>query len=60
MDDLREQMVAYRALHDLTMRDAAKNAGVAVQTWMYVERGLQSPSRLTRAKIENVVNEKED
>lgn len=56
---LSELMVKYRAKHDVTMREASEKAGIALQTWMYVERNLQSPSRRTEQKIRLLVEEKE-
>ena len=56
---LGEQMVEYRARSNLSMRDAAKKANISLQAWMYVERGLQNPQRLTEAKIKRLIEEEE-
>ena len=58
--DIKKAMIDYRAKNGLSMGKAAQKAGIALQTWMYVERGLQEPSRLTAAKIEAVVVKGED
>jgi len=56
---LSERMVEYRGKKRISMQEAAAKAGVALTTWMYVERGLQTPTRMTAAKIEQLVG-KED
>jgi len=52
---LQELMIAYRADNKLSMREAAEKAGISLQTWMYVERKVQEPTRLTEAKIRRLV-----
>ncbi len=54
---LQEQMVRYRAKHNISQTELAQRCGISVQTANSVENGLQEPSKLTRAKIELVVNE---
>lgn len=49
--ELKDAIVQYRALHNMSMKDFAKKANLTVQTVMYVEKGLQKPSRLTKEKI---------
>lgn len=56
---LEERMVNYRARHDLSMQDAAKRCGISMQTWRYVEKGMQSATPLTEAKIKLLVDEEE-
>lgn len=58
--DIRQEMIDYRARNGLSMEKASKEAGITIQTWMYVERGLQTPSRLTEAKILAVVAKGEE
>lgn len=58
--DIKKAMVDYRARNGLSMEKAAVKAGVATQTWMHVERGLQDPSRLTEAKIRSIINESKE
>ena len=57
---LMEMMVRYRAKHDLTQKELADECKVSVVTVNAVERGLQTPSALTEAKIRLVVEEKEE
>ena len=56
---LMEMMVRYRAKHDMTQKELADECKVSVVTVNAVERGLQTPSALTEAKIRLVVEEKE-
>lgn len=56
---LMEMMVRYRAKHDMTQKELADECKVSVVTINAVERGLQTPSALTEAKIRLVVEEKE-
>lgn len=51
MSDIREEMLRFRAKHNLSQPKCAKLAGITVQTWNQVELGQQNPSRLTEAKI---------
>ena len=57
--DLSQRMVEYRARHDLSQAEFAERVGVSVMTVNMVERGIQSPSRLTREKIELVIKKEE-
>lgn len=59
MDDLRQRMFDYRVKHRLSREKFAKLCGISLQTAHYVERGLQKPSAMTRAKIELVLKEEE-
>ena len=56
---LQEDMIRYRAETGLSMERAAQKAGITLQTWMNVERGIQSPSRVTETKIRMIIEEKE-
>ncbi len=47
-----DNMLNYRAEHKLSVEDAAEKCGISAQTWRYVERGIQTPNRLTQRKIE--------
>lgn len=53
--DIKKMMIEYRARNGLSMAKAAAEAGITIQTWMHIERGMQDPSRLTEAKIMGVV-----
>lgn len=57
MDDLKQRMWDYRVKHRLSRRKFAEMCGISLQTEQYVERGLQKPSAMTRAKIELVLKE---
>ena len=52
---LSERMVAYRAEENISQTELAKRCGVSLQTINTVETEVQSPSKLTLAKIENVI-----
>lgn len=49
---LIDAMVTYRAKHDMSLRKFAELCGLSVQTVNSVENGLQSPSKITKKKIE--------
>lgn len=57
MDDLRQRMFDYRVRHRLSRAKFAALCGISLQTAQYVERGLQKPNEMTRAKIELVLKE---
>ena len=57
---LCEEMVAYRAKHNISQRKAAELAKITCMTWGCVERGIQSPSKLTEKKIRMVIEEGEN
>lgn len=56
---LQERMVRYRAAHDLSQAEFAERCKLSLQTVNSIENGLQSPSKLTVAKIELVLNQDE-
>lgn len=49
--DLKEEMLEFRAKHNLSQRKAADMARITSQTWYSVEKGYQNPSALTEHKI---------
>lgn len=49
--ELKDAILKYRAMHNMSMKEFAKRAGVSLQTVNYVEKGLQKPSRVTTEKI---------
>lgn len=57
--DIKQEMIEYRGRNGLPMAKAAAEAGITIQTWMNVERGIQTPSRLTEAKILAVIRKEE-
>lgn len=52
---LGEAMVQYRAKNNLTQPELAKLCKMSTMSISILERGLRNPSRLTRAKIENLI-----
>ena len=57
---LQERMVRYRARHNISQTELAHRCGISVQTVNSVENELQEPSKLTRAKIELVIEENDE
>lgn len=60
MNDLAKNMINYRARHRISMRAFAEKCGVSLQTIYSIENGLQTPSRVTEAKINLVLEEDSD
>lgn len=56
---LAEEMVQYRARERISQRELGERCGISLQTVNSIENGLQSPSKVTEAKIRLVIN-KED
>lgn len=57
---LQNDMIAYRAQKSLSQTKCAELAGVTLQTWTMVERGIQNPSRVTEAKIRMVIGQEDE
>lgn len=57
---LAERMARYRAKELITQGELSKRCGVSLQTIYSIEKGLQEPSLLTKAKIERVIGEETD
>ena len=57
---LPEQMLKYRARENISQKELARRCNVSLQTINCVETGAQTPSRLTRAKIEEVIGEEQN
>lgn len=55
---LPDRMIDYRAANGLSIEKAAKNCGISSVTWRYIEKGLQSPTRVTERKIEMFLDKK--
>ena len=53
------RMLEYRAKERISQSEMARRCGVSVQTICNVENGVQTPSKLTRTKIEMVINNTE-
>ena len=56
---LIEKMLDYRARHNISQLKLAELCKVSQQTVCNIENGIQSPSKLTRKKILNLI-EKEN
>lgn len=54
-EELRKAMIEYRAKHNLSQQKMAEKCNISLQTYNSVEGGTQTPSELTRAKIELIV-----
>lgn len=52
---LQEKMIEYRAKERITQKELAERVGISTQTVNSVENGLQTPSKVTQAKIELVI-----
>lgn len=59
LEELAEKMIEYRAKNRISQRELARRVGISVQTVNAVENCLQEPSKLTKAKICLVIDEKE-
>ena len=60
LDILREKILNYRAKHDISQYKFAELCKVTPQTICNIENGIQEPSKLTKQKILNIVEETED
>lgn len=57
--ELCRKIIDYRAEHNLSQKKLALMCRVSLQTLCNIEKGIQSPSNLTRLKILKVI-EKEN
>ena len=55
MKTLAERILEYRAKHNISAREFAKMCKLSLQTIYSIENGVQTPSKITRLKIENVL-----
>lgn len=55
---LKDEMLDFRARNNYSQRKAAELAHITCMTWGNVERGIQSPSKMTEKKIRNIFNER--
>jgi len=56
---LAERIAKYRSKELITQGEFAKRCGVSLQTIYSIEKGLQEPSLLTKAKIEKLIGEED-
>lgn len=54
-----EKILEYRARHNISAREFAKMCKLSLQTVYSIENGIQTPSKITRLKIEHVLSEGE-
>lgn len=59
MGTLAEEMVNYRAKHGISQSRLGELCGINVMTISHIERGLQTPTAVTEAKIRLVINNDE-
>lgn len=57
--ELIDRIYAYRVDNDISVKEFAGKCHVSAQTIYMLLRGVQRPSKITRLKIEKVLNEKE-
>lgn len=57
--ELIDRIYAYRVDNDMSVKEFAERCHVTAQTIYMLLRGAQRPSKMTRLKIEKVLNEKE-
>lgn len=58
--NLQEQMLKFRAKNRLSQRESANRSGVSLQTWYSIEKGYQTPSKITETKIRLLIEDEED
>ena len=56
---LGERILKYRAKHDLSQKEFAEIARVSTQTIYSIEKGTQTPGKLTFEKIALLLEEEE-
>lgn len=56
---LADRMVLYRAKERISQKELAKRCGITTQTVNSVENELQTPTKLTKAKIELVIGQED-
>lgn len=58
--ELKDRMLEYRAKNSISQKELANRVGVTLQTINAVEAGTQTPSALTRAKIELIIGKEKE
>lgn len=58
--ELKDRMLEYRAKNNISQKELASRVGVTLQTINAVEAGTQTPSALTKTKIELIVGKGEE
>ena len=57
---LQDKMIQYRARERITQAELANRCGLSKQSIHLIERGKKIPSKVAQAKIELVIEEKEN
>lgn len=57
MKTLAERILEYRAKHNISAKEFAEKCKLSLQTIYSIENGVQTPSKITRLKIENVLKD---
>lgn len=60
MKELSRSMLEYRAKNNISQGELAKRCNLTTQTICNVERGIQTPSKITETKIRLVVGNEID
>ena len=60
MATLAEEMITYRARHNLSQAKFGDLCGVSVMTINFVERGIQNPTARTEAKIRMLLDSEKE
>ena len=60
MATLAEEMIQYRARHNLSQSRFGDLCGVSVMTINFVERGIQNPTARTEAKIRMLLDKEKE
>lgn len=55
---LAKKMIEYRARENISAKELARRCKISVQTVYYLENELQTPTRFTRQKIMDVIENK--
>lgn len=58
--DYCRKIIEFRAKHGMSMDKFAKLAGITSQTVWGIETGIQTPSRLTKVKIDLAIDNYEE
>lgn len=55
---LAKKMIEYRARENISAKELARRCRISTQTVYYLENELQSPTKVTRQKILDVIDKK--
>ena len=58
--DYKDKVLEFRAKHNMSMEQFAKLSNLTSQTVWGIETGIQTPSRLTKAKIDLAIKSYEE